>query len=236
MIEEVFFDDRDSLFAALLQDCQQRLREAVALRGQASLLVSGGSTPQPLYQALAASDLPWQAITVALVDERWVSPDQAGSNEAFVRQQLLQSNAAAAQYIPSKNQHDTARAGIGECETAYQSLPRPFDLTILGMGPDAHTASLFPHAEGLDEAMDLNRHQLCAAIKARQSAVTGDLCERMTLSLYGLLQSRQLHLLITGEEKRAVYRSARASDNWRDKPISAVLQQPEVPVLVYWAP
>ena len=236
MINEHFFDDRDSLIRALLSDCESRLQTAVEHRGKASLLVSGGSTPEPLYQQLSLAPLPWSDICVALVDERWVDPSQAGSNETFVKTHLLQQQAASAQFIPMKNASSTAASGEEDCEQSYQQLPRPFDLVVLGMGPDGHTASLFPHAQGLDAALNPDREQLCAAITATPSTVTGTLTERMSLTLHGLLQSRQLHLLITGEEKLAVYKAARENRDYTQTPVSAVLNQQQVPVLVYWAP
>lgn len=236
MIEERFFDTREAMFMALHQDCVQLLSDAVAARGQASLLASGGSTPEPLYEMLATTELPWQKVTVALVDERWVDPGHKGSNETFIRRHLLQSLAGTATFIPAKTPHPSASDGLADCEQAYRALARPYDLTILGMGPDGHTASLFPHADGLADALDVDKHQLCAAIYAQRSEVTGELCERLSLSLYGLLQSRQLHLVITGEQKLSVYRAATHADNVFNTPVSAILQQVPVPVIVYWAP
>ena len=236
MISEHFFNDRDTLFTALAEECGALLQAAVDARGRASMLVSGGSTPKPLYERLARTTLPWQAIAIALVDERWVSPGEAGSNETFVKQALLQGPASEARYIATKTAHTSASEGLASCEQAYRQLPRPFDLTILGMGPDGHTASLFPHAAGLEDAMDPASGQLCAAINAQASAVTGDLTERLSLSLYGLLQSRQLHLLITGDDKREIYEAAKLCTDIIATPVSAVLNQNEVPVHVYWAP
>lgn len=236
MIHEKFYPDRDSLFTALTQDCQSRLQQALQANSAASFLVSGGSTPKPLYQSLSHCGLAWENIQVALVDERWVAPGQTGSNQTFIEQSLLQNNAATAQYIPTKTPHPTATAGLADCEANYQQLTRPFDLVILGMGPDAHTASLFPQAQGLAAALDPNQQQLCSAITAIPSDVTGELVERLSLSLYGLLQARQLHLLITGEDKLAVYRQALANQDVLQSPISAVLHQQQIPVYIYWAP
>ncbi len=236
MIEERFFQDRDSLFDALTQDCSERLETAIDNRGAASFLVSGGGTPKPLYQRLAGCDLPWAKTSIALVDERWVDVGEQGSNETFIREHLLQDRAAVATYIPSKTGDASPEAGLAECEQAYHTLPRPFDLVILGMGPDGHTASLFPHAGGLTSALDPHSGQLCAAIQAQPSAVTGPLTERITLSLCGLLQARQLHLLITGDDKLQVYRAAKDNTDFAAMPVSAILHQEQVPVWVYWSP
>lgn len=235
MLKEHFFTSREQLLSALTADCQQRLQQAISARQQASFLVSGGGTPKPLYQKLAETDLVWKNVNVALVDERWVDFDQDGSNTRFIADNLLQHKAADARFVPMKNVLSSASSGLAECEANYQQLPQPFDLCILGMGPDAHTASLFPFADGLSHALDLNNNALCCAINATQSEVTGKLTERMSLSLHGLLQARQLHLLITGEDKLAVYQQALQSKNIEQTPISALLQQEQVPVHVYWA-
>ena len=236
MITECFYPDRDSLFAALLKDCCARLTSATAQGKQASMLVSGGSTPEPLYRQLSQQSLAWQQVTIALVDERWVDSDDAGSNQAFIQSTLLQAQAAAANFVTMKTAHPTALLGVEACEQNYRQLPQPFDLTLLGMGLDGHMASLFPAADGIEAALDVNHKALIAAITAKPSEVTGDLLERISLSLYGLLQSRQLHLLITGEEKLEVYKEALASDDFLQTPISAVLRQTAVPVFIYWAP
>ena len=236
MISEHFFPDRETLFSALADECYSLLTEAITAKQSASMLVSGGGTPRPLYQLLSSKTLDWQRVRVALVDERWVDVDHAGSNEAFIKETLLNNKAAPAKFIAMKTAHATASEGQLVCEERYRLLARPFDLAILGMGPDGHIASLFPHAQGLNEALDINSKQLCAAIEANPSEVTGELTERMSLTLYGLLQSRQLHLLITGEEKLAVYKQALASNDSLLTPITALLKQNRVRVKVYWAP
>jgi len=234
MLEEKLFDNREALLAALQEDCVAELQAAINRRGGASLLVSGGSSPKPLYQRLSQIDLDWSKIQVGLVDERWVEPGHAKSNESFVKQSLLQHQAGMAPFWTMKNVAETAAEGLTQCEESYARLLRPFDLTILGMGPDGHTASLFPHAQGLDEALSTDK--LCAAIEAKKSEVTGDYTERMTLSLAGLMQSRRLVLLITGEDKLKALRAAQEPGPIEDMPVRAVLRQEEVPVVLYWAP
>lgn len=236
MVTERLFENRAEMIAALQAECEAALRSAIEDRGEATFMVSGGSTPEPLYKALSNSDLDWESVYVALVDERWVDFDHDKSNEAFTVKHLIQNKAAVANLVGMKNTAETAAEGLADCEAAFQQLAQPFDITILGMGSDGHTASLFPHAQGLDAALNPDSNELCAAITAKQSEVTGAIVERMTLSLAGLLRSKSLILLITGDEKLAVLRAAQADGDVKDMPIRAVLRQDRVPVIVYWAP
>lgn len=236
MVTERFFESRDAMVAALQTECVKALNSAIEERGEATFMVSGGSTPEPLYKSLSNVELDWASVYVALVDERWVDFDHDKSNEAFTVKHLIQNQAAAANLVGMKNSAETAQEGLADCEAAYQQLAQPFDITILGMGSDGHTASLFPHAEGLEAALNPDSTQLCAAIMAKQSEVTGAITERMTLSLAGLLQSKELVLLITGDEKLSVLRQAQAGTDVNEMPIRAVLQQQSVPLSIYWAP
>jgi len=236
MVSERLFDSRAEMIATLQVECESALRDAIEDRGEATFMVSGGSTPEPLYKALSNSDLDWESVYVALVDERWVDFEHDKSNEAFTVKHLIQNKAAVANLVGMKNSADTAAEGLDDCESAYQQLAQPFDVTILGMGSDGHTASLFPHAPGLEGALSQDSEQLCAALIANQSEVTGAITERMTLTLAGLLRSKSLVLLITGDEKLAVLRAAQAGNDVNEMPIRAVLQQQKVPVVIYWAP
>lgn len=234
MVTERLFESRAAMIAALQTECEAALTAAVEERGEATFMVSGGSSPEPLYKALSNVDLPWESIYVALVDERWVDFDHDKSNEAFVVKSLIQNKAAVTNLIGMKNSAATAEEGLEDCEAAYQQLAQPFDVTILGMGSDGHTASLFPNAPALEKA--LTTDALCAAIVAHQSEVTGAITERMTLSLSGLLKSKLLVLLITGDEKLSVLRAAQAGSEVNEMPIRALLQQQQVPLTIYWAP
>lgn len=236
MVKEFLYEDRASLFAALASNCQAHLAKALADRGATTFMVSGGSTPAPLFEALSLSDLDWDNINVALVDERWVDKEHSASNEALIYRSLLINNAAKAPFTGMKTAAKSAAEGCPETEALYQALPRPFAISILGMGNDGHTASLFPHADGLAEALAEDNQQLTAPIMAKQSEVTGPNTERLTLTLNGLLQSERLIILLTGEEKLAVFRKAMAEGPVEDMPVRAVLRQNKVPVELYWAP
>jgi len=152
-IVEKFFANKDELTAELSSSLEQSLVAGIKEDGRAVLMVSGGSSPAPAYKHLSNLELDWANIDVAMVDERWVDADHEKSNEAFIKSTLLQNHGAAANFVTMKNDALTPQNGVAECEAAYKALKRPFDVTILGMGPDGHTASLFPHAEGLEHGL-----------------------------------------------------------------------------------
>ena len=240
MIYENFFPDQASLLAALCSRCQLILEKSLGAHVKTSLLVSGGSTPLGLYRALSLCDLNWKDVSIALVDERWVDAAHAGSNETFIRESLLTNNASAAAFTGMKNEAASAALGMAKCEAGYQALAQPFSLTILGMGGDGHTASLFPEAQGLEAALDASNTALCAVINARPSEVTGELTERMTLTLSGLLTSQKIILLLRGDEKRRVYEKAKSlseTGDLKSMPISTLLAaHNRVKISVYWSP
>ena len=235
-LKERFYRDQDKLFDSLTDFCQQTLEKGCATKGQATFMVSGGATPAPLYQRLSRRVLSWSKINVALVDERWVEPSSDSSNQAFIKKTLLQHNGADSRFIDLNLQLACYQADADAVNEAYQALPKPWDLTILGMGSDGHTASIFPNANGTEQSLDDSQDKLVTAIKARKTKVTGDNTKRITLSKNGLLQSQQIVLLITGQEKLNVYRRALQQTNHNKMPISALLQQTKVPIQVFWAP
>ncbi|MCQ8106062.1 6-phosphogluconolactonase [Methylomonas sp. SURF-2] len=236
MVKEFFFEQHHHLFTALVAECQDVLSEALSKHGSATLLVSGGSTPAPLYEALSKTELNWKKIKIALVDERWVDQDHGASNEALIRRTLLINNAKLAEFTGMKNSAKTAAAGQTETEANYRKLPQPFSLAIVGMGPDGHTASLFPNAKGLAEALNPDNDQLTTAITATQSEVTGANTERLSLTLPALLKTERVIILFTGEDKLAVFSAAQKPGPVSDMPIRGLLHQEEVPVELYWAP
>jgi 6-phosphogluconolactonase len=233
-VEEVMefrsFPDQKTLAVELAEHIGKALRRDIARCGQASLAVSGGSTPLPLFKQLSALNLPWPQVVITLADERWVEASSPDANELSVRRHLLQDRAANAVFIGLKNKAGTAADGWTECESRLQKIPRPFTTVILGMGNDGHTASLFPCAPQLAAAADMNCGRLCAAVRPQTAPH-----ERMTLTLPAILDAKQIILHITGPEKKAVLDKALADGPLEAMPIRFILRQQAVPVMVCWA-
>jgi 6-phosphogluconolactonase len=236
MVREFHFEQRNHLFTTLAAECQDLLSESISKNGSATLFVSGGSTPAPLYDALSKMELAWKKIKVALVDERWVDEQNPASNEALIKRTLLINHAKAASFTGMKTAANTANKGQAETETKYAALPQPYTVAIVGMGNDGHTASLFPHADGLATALKTNSEQITVAIKAKPSTVTGPNIERMSMTVGALLKCDRIIVLITGEDKLAVFDQAMKPGSVEEMPIRALLLQEQVPVELYWAP
>jgi 6-phosphogluconolactonase len=227
------FDDAESMTASLADKIVARLSEGVRRRDAASLVVSGGTTPGILFDVLATRAAPWDRVFVTPTDERWVSPDDHRSNEKLVHSRLLHGEAASAHFVPLMTRHASPNDAEPEIDRAIGAMPRPFDVTLLGMGNDGHTASLFPGAKDLPAALDLHSPALVRAITPTNVAATGP---RMSLSLSAILASRAIVVLIRGAEKMETYRRAMAGRDALEMPIRAVLHQSDTPVEVYWSP
>ena len=225
------FPDANALARALAGEIQVDLQEAIAARGSASMVVSGGRTPVTLFNQLASESLAWDKVWVTLADERWVDAHDAASNERLVRAELLQQRAAAAQFVSLKNTAETPAAGADWAWRALSRMARPFDVVLLGMGDDGHTASLFPNNAQLAQALDTSKPPACIAMQAPVAPQA-----RLSLNLNALLDARRIVLHIQGEGKWAVYQAAKQRGATELMPVRAVLHQHDVPVDVFWSP
>jgi 6-phosphogluconolactonase len=227
------FDDSDALDAAVAELIAERLAEGVERRGEASLVCSGGTTPGRLYDILSGRDLPWAKVDVTGSDERWLDPSDPASLDHLLHARLLKGRAAPAHFTPLKTADPRPEDGEAEVSARLAALPRPFDVVLLGMGADGHTASLFPRAPGLAEALDVSDPALARAVTPEHAAGS---TQRMSLTLRALLDSRLIVLMFRGRDKLAVFDAAREATDPLAVPVSAVLRQEAVPVLAYWAP
>jgi len=168
---------------------------------------------------------------VALADERWVDPKDPDSNERLVRDVLLKGFAAAARFRGLKNDAPTPQQGAVAAWNAFTGVPRPFDVIVLGMGDDGHTASLFPGSPDLATAVDENAAPGCIGMSAPTSPR-----DRLSLNLAALLDSRRIVILITGTSKWQTYTAASGPGAVAQMPVRAVLRQRRTPVEVIWSP
>lgn len=221
------FPSRTELDVRLAAHLADRLRADIAARGCASLALSGGSTPVGMLQELSRMPLDWHLVHVTLVDERWVAPDHADSNERLLRENLLQSAATGARLTSLKTAHLHPTDAVQEVEARIAAIPLPFSALVLGMGDDGHTASWFPQAANLGELVSpLGEARVGATepVTARH--------QRMTLTLPAVLDSQEIIIHITGGEKRDILNAACE----RGLPIAAILNQSTTSTNIWWAP
>ena len=180
------------------------------------------------FKALSGrDDVPWDKVTITLVDERWVDESSDRSNGRLVKANLLQGRAALAKFVPLYQGGDEPDALAASA--AQLAVPQPLDAAILGMGNDGHTASFFPGGDTLNEALTVEGPVI--AIRA-----TGAGEPRVTLTLQNLLSARALYLHIEGEEKVLTLQKAEAEGPIEDMPVRAILRQSRTPLTIFWCP
>ena len=220
------FDSRETLTRTLAGQISVRLIQALESRGNASIAVSGGSTPVPLFRELSQTRMNWPQVNVTLADERWVNPDDDSSNEKLVRNNLLQHEAANARFSGLWSDHATPSAALDHCNETLSHFSEALDVVILGMGNDGHTASLFPCSDDLDAAV--NSKLSCAAVTPGSAPH-----DRMTLTPQRLLNSELRILHVCGEDKLETLKTALADNDYRQMPIRLFLEKP---LDIFWAP
>lgn len=225
------FPNALALDHALVGEIRVDLQEAIDARGSASLVVSGGRTPANLLRLLGDEVIDWSRVWVTLADERWVDTSAEVSNERLVRETLLAGAAAKAHFVGLKNPSATAAQAVEWTWRSLTRIARPYDVVLLGMGDDGHTASLFPDSPGLAAAVDTSAAPACVAMRA-----PGVPHERISLNLAALLDARRLVLHIVGEGKWRAYQKAQEPGPVTDLPVRGILHQQQVPIDVFWSP
>lgn len=222
MTEFLSFDSRETLSEQLADDVAKQLTQAVSDHGTASLIVSGGSTPKPFFQTLKQMDLPWNKITITLADERWVLPNSDESTEKLVRENLLHADATFISMSPI-NENESLSDGVERINQSLQSINQPFNVVILGMGEDGHTASLFPN----HDSNNYDGDALCLAVDDSPKPPP----QRITLTPNTILSARHLIIHITGDGKKDMYDMAVKSGDKMTYPIAAFIPT----ATTYWA-
>ncbi|KAB2884856.1 MAG: 6-phosphogluconolactonase [Albidovulum sp.] len=222
-MELVEYPDRELMMISLADRLASELATAVRGKDSVSFCVPGGTTPGPVFDTLSGIGIDWDRVTVFLNDERWVPESHARSNARLVRQRLLAGRAAAAHFLPFYADTPEPEQAL-DALTSALSPHLPIDVLLLGMGADMHTASLFPGAERLAEALAPD----APVLMALRAAGAGE--PRVTLTARVLADAMACHILITGPEKRAALDRAQGLPA-EEAPVNAVLAN----ATVHWA-
>ena len=218
-------DNSDALVAHVADALERSCRDAVRARGAAWLALAGGRTPLPIYARLAASRFDG-TITAIPTDERCVPHDHPACNLRALREAFSGSTVSTLALTGDDGAPDLS---------ALTAHPQDFDAVLLGMGADGHFASLFPGAANLADGLALDSG--IDAIATLPDPLPPDApFARISLSLPRLLRAREIHLVVTGEDKRRVLRQAQQQDAGSGLPIAALLHARTRSVQIHWSP
>jgi 6-phosphogluconolactonase len=217
------YPDREMMMIDLASKIAGEIGSCLRSHDRASLCVPGGTTPGPMFDALCAADVEWDRVHVILGDERWVPETSERSNTRLVRERLMVNRAAAAKLVPLHLEGMELEEAIPKL-TEMIAPELPISVLLLGMGTDGHTASLFPGADRLEEAMAEDAPPLMAI------TAPGAPEPRLTLTLPVLRGAMSIHVLIVGLEKRETLERVRRLKPM-EAPVAAILPE----ATVHWA-
>ncbi len=218
----VEYADAEIMMMQLADHLAGELRSCLTMHDHASLAVPGGTTPGPVFDSLCGTPLDWSRVHVLLTDERWVPESSERSNTRLLRERLLIDRAAEATLVPLYAEAETPEEVLDDL-AAGLAPELPLSILLLGMGEDMHTASIFPGADRLDEA--LNGEATLVAMRA-----PGAPEPRITLSAGVLKDAMSRHIVITGHAKREALERARSLPP-EEAPVAAVLKGS----VIHWA-
>ena len=212
-------------------------RAAIHARGQAWLALAGGRTPLPVYARLAEVGL-GGVVSAIPTDERCVPHDHPACNLRALREAFAADKNIVANPL-SREDGDEADS-LAQARSLLALNPQPFDAVLLGMGADGHFASLFPGANNLGEGLAMDSG--LAAIATLPDPLPPEApFARISLTLPRLLHACEVHLVVTGDDKRRVLRQAQR-DNAGSAimgshfPVAALLHAPGHHIHIHWSP
>ncbi|MEO1677099.1 MAG: 6-phosphogluconolactonase [Pseudomonadota bacterium] len=222
-MEFIEYPDAEMMMMDVADTLAGDLKSALLTHERVTFAVPGGTTPGPVFDTLSGVHLDWDRVYVMPTDERWVPGDHERSNARLIRDRLLAGASAAASFIPFYVEGETPD-GAAERLSDEIATHLPVDVLLLGMGADMHTASLFPGAPGVAEALAAQAPAVAVVRPEGQPEV------RLTLTAQVLNGALAKHILITGADKRAALeRAAQAQPD--EAPVQAVLRGAKV----HWA-
>ncbi len=222
------YENKTELAKNVAKEMANLLRSAIDERGEAILVLSGGSTPQQAYIFLSMEDIYWDRVKITLADERWVPQSHPRSNHCLLNMTLLYNMVKRPHFIPLYRDLVTPEEGLRNINEDFRVLKKPFDLVLLGIGNDGHTASLFPEGDNLKEAMNLQTSHWAMSMNA-----PGAKEPRIKLTTKTLLQTRQIFIMFSGAEKYETFMKAQEDGPEEDMPIRSILNNSKVPISIF---
>ena len=216
------YPDKEMMMIRLADILASELEDVLLTQEKASLAVPGGTTPGPVFDVLCNASLDWSRVSVMLTDERWVPESSERSNTRLLKQRLLTERAAAARHVPLYADAGTPEEKLEDLNGGIEENA-PISVMLLGMGADMHTASIFPGADNLEEA--LTGDDNLVAMRA-----PGAPEPRITLSAKVINAAINRHIVIVGADKRAALEQAQILSPI-EAPVSAILPG----TTVHWA-
>ncbi len=230
------YPSRDALEQGVTERLVDGLHHALDAKPTVAISLSGGSTPMPIYARLAKASVDWDRVVAIPTDERWVARDHEANNAHQIKQHLKGQGPAIRDLVP---QSVDGPPDASFAHQVLQELPSPFAISVVGMGQDAHFASLFPNHAKLLEGLDV--HSSSDFISLTPDPLPPEApFGRISLTLSKLMDSQAILLVITGSQKKAVLDEAWARVSAHDDaqaqwPIMALLREAKDRLEIHWS-
>jgi len=196
------FENKKNLESTLLLKISSCISDAIKKYGDARFLLSGGSTPMNLYSLLSEETIEWEKVKIGLVDERFVPKDNLFNNETQIKNNLLKNSAKFATIFGMVYNYENEMLNLKMVNQQYKTFFERIDFTILGMGEDGHTASLFPGDKESEELMNTSN---MGVFSTKSPSFPYN---RITCSKELIANSNYIALFINGETKFNVLKNS----------------------------
>ncbi len=196
------FENKKNLESTLLLKISTCISDAIKKYGDARFLLSGGSTPMNLYSLLSEETIEWEKVKIGLVDERFVPKENLFNNETQIKNNLLKNSAKFATIFGMVYNYENEILNLKMVNQQYKTFFERIDFTILGMGEDGHTASLFPGDKESEELMNTSN------IGIFSTKSPSFPYNRITCSKELIANSNYIALFISGETKFNVLKNS----------------------------
>jgi len=196
------FENKKNLESTLLLKISSCISDAIKKYGDARFLLSGGNTPMNLYSLLSEETIEWEKVKIGLVDERFVPKENLFNNETQIKNNLLKNSAKFATIFGMVYNYENEMLNLKMVNQQYKTFFERIDFTILGMGEDGHTASLFPGDKESEELMNTSN---MGVFSTKSPSFPYN---RITCSKELIAKSNYIALFINGETKFNVLKNS----------------------------